>query len=192
MQLPPPEVYLTWPEANYQHPSEVRGPAILVLTFIFVPLLVILVALRTYTRLRLTKNFGYDDIAIVAAVFPTLACASITVYAVKNIGWDRHIWDVPVDDLVISLKLALAVEILFSLACTLTRMSILLLVLRLMSTGKGVLRRIAICSMVFICVEDVIFSIVAINTCRQAFPLYHKAVLSNIIQPSIRVLDPLL
>jgi hypothetical protein len=181
MQLPPLEVYLTWPEANYLHPSEVRGPAILVLTFIFVPLLVILVGLRTYTRLRLTKSFGYDDIAIVAAVFPTLACASITVYAVKNTGWDRHIWDVPIDELVISLKLAIAIEVLFSSACTLTRMSILLLVLRLMATGRGVLRRLAVWSMVFIVVEQVIFSIVVINTCRQEFPLQQGAILSNII-----------
>jgi hypothetical protein len=165
MQLPPIEVYLSWPVANYAHPPEVRGPAILVLTFIFVPLLVILVALRTYTRLRLTKNFGYDDIAIVAAVFPTLACASVTVYAVMHIGWDRHIWDVPADKLVLSLKLVMAIEIIFSSACTLTRISILLLVLRLMATGKGVLRQLAICSMVFICIEEVIFFIVVINTC---------------------------
>ena len=166
MQLPPLEVYLSWPQPNYLHPSEVRGPAIIVLTFIFVPLLLILVGLRTYTRLRLTRNFGYDDIAIVAAVFPTLACASITVYAVKNIGWDRHIWDVPIDELVSSLKIAMAIEILFSFACTLTRMSILLLVLRIMANGRGVLRRLAICSMVLICVEELIFSIVVINTCR--------------------------
>lgn len=148
-----------------------RGPAILVLTFIFVPLLVILVGLRTYTRLRLTKNFGYDDIAIVAAVVPTLACASITVYAVKNIGWDRHIWDVPIDEVVTSLKLAMAIEILFSFACTLTRMSILLLVLRVVATGRGVLRRLAIYSMILICIESMIFCVVVINTCRQAFPL---------------------
>ncbi len=165
MQLPPIEVYLSWPAANYLHPTEVRGPAILVLTFIFVPLLVILVALRAYTRLQLTKNFGYDDVAIVAAVFPTLVCASVTVYAVMHIGWDRHIWDVRIDQLVLSLKLAIAIEIIFSFACTLTRISILLLVLRLMATGKGVLRRLAICSMVFICVEEVVFSVVVINTC---------------------------
>jgi hypothetical protein len=165
MQLPPIEVYSSWPLPNYEHPSEVRGPAILVLTFIFVPLLVILVALRAYTRLRLTNNFDYDDVAIVAAVFPTLACASVTVYAVMHIGWNRHIWDVRTDELVLSLKLAMAIEIIFSFACTLTRLSILLLVLRLMATGKCILRQFAIFSMVLIVVEEVIFSVVVINTC---------------------------
>lgn len=175
MQLPPLEVYLSWPVANYAHPSEVRGPAILVLTFVFVPLLILLVAMRTYTRLRLTKNFGYDDVAIVAAVFPTMACASLTVYAVRHIGWDRHIWDVPIDQLALSLKLAVAIEIIFSFACTLTRLSILLLVLRLMATGRGILRQFAIGYMVLICVEEMIFAVVVINTCTLVIPALQPA-----------------
>jgi hypothetical protein len=166
MQLPSLEEYQSWPQGNYAHP-EVRGPAILVLTFIFVPLLVILVLLRVYTRLRLTKNFGPDDVAIVAAVFPTLACATITVMADLHYGWDRHIWDVSPGQLEISLKLALVIEVLFSLGCTLTRLSILLLVLRIMATGRGALRYLAIGSIAIICTEELIFCVVAINTCRQ-------------------------
>jgi hypothetical protein len=168
MQLPTVDDILSWPPANLQNP-EVRGPAILVLTFIFVPLLVILVLLRVYTRLRLTKNFGADDVAIVAAVFPTLACATIAVIGDLHYGWNRHIWDVPFDKVVMSLKLGMAIELLFSVACSLTRLSILFLVLRIMATGRGVLRQLAIGSMTFICVEEFVFCVVAINTCRQAF-----------------------
>lgn len=168
MQFPPDDVLESWPEPNYENPSEVRGPAILVLTFIFVPLLVILVLLRVYTRLRLTKNFGPDDITIVAAVFPTLACATITVYGVLHCGWGRHVWDVTLYHQSMSLRLSMALEILFSIACTLTRVSMLLLVLRIMATGRGILRSLAIGSMVFLCMEVFIFCIVAIDTCRQA------------------------
>lgn len=166
MQLPPTEVLLTWPVGNYTHPSEVRGPAVLILTLIFVPTLLVLVALRAYTRLRLTKNFGSDDVAIVAAVVPTLGCAIITVIAVLYHGWDRHVWDVPSDQLVLALQLAMGVEILYSFACSLTRLSILFLVCRIMAAGSNALRQFAIAMMVLVCMEEFVFCVVAINTCR--------------------------
>jgi len=166
MQLPPIDVLITWPAGNYLHPSEVRGPAVLILTLCFVPVLLILVILRTYTRLRLTNNFGPDDIAIVASAIPTLGCAVITTLAVLYYGWDRHVWDNPPDQLVLSLKLSMAVEILYSFACSLTRLSILLLVLRVMAAGAGALRRITIFMIALVLVEEFIFCVVALNTCR--------------------------
>ncbi len=165
MQLPPVDVFLSWPRANYEHPSEVRGPAILIITLISVPILVTLVALRVYTRLRLTKNFGPDDFAIVVAVIPTLGCAVLSLIAVKYHGWDRHVWDVPVPQLYVALKFAMAVEVLFSFACSLTRLSILLLIRRIMAAGSEVWKRLTIALVVLICVEECIFCVVAINTC---------------------------
>jgi hypothetical protein len=166
MQLPPVDVVLSWPQGNYSSPSEVRGPAILILTYTMVPLLTFLVCLRTYTRLRLTKNFGPDDIAIVLATIPTLGCAVLTILAVTYHGWNRHVWDVTPDELVIALKYALAVEILFSWACSLTRISILLLIMRIMSASNRIFRKLSTFMIGFVLVEEFIFCVVAINTCR--------------------------
>ncbi len=166
MQLPSIEVFLKWPKANYVNPSEVRGPAIIVLTMIFVPLLCVIVALRIYSRCCVSKNFGKDDVAIVAAVVPTLGCAVITVLAVLQYGWSRHVWDVPYDQLVLGLKLVIAVEILFSFGCTLTKLSMLLLIRRIMAGSQGILQRLAQTVMVIVVLECLIFSIVVINTCR--------------------------
>jgi hypothetical protein len=166
MQLPPVDVLVTWPQGNYTNPSEVRGPAILILTAIFVPLLVILIALRTYTRLRLSKNFGADDIAILVAVFPTMGCAVLTLTAVLNYGWSRHVWDIPPDQLELGLKYVIAVEVLFAVACSLTKLSMLLLILRVLAAGSVILRRLSITVMVIVVLESFIFSIVVINTCR--------------------------
>jgi hypothetical protein len=166
MQLPPVDVIITWPQGNYTNPSEVRGPAIVILTLIFVPLLVILVALRTYTRLRLSKNFGADDIAIVAALFPTMGCAVLALLAVLHYGCNRHVWDVPPDQLELGLKYVIAVEVLFCIACSLTKLSMLLLILRVLAAGSTILRRLSITVMVIVFLESVIFSIVVINTCR--------------------------
>jgi hypothetical protein len=168
MQLPPVEVILSWPQGNYTNPSEVRGPVIFILTYLMVPLLTVLVCLRTYTRLRLTNNFGPDDIAIVLATIPTLGCAVLTILAVTYHGWNRHVWDVPSNELEIALKYALVVEILFSLACSLTRLSILLLIMRVMAAGKSILRQLAIIVMVLVVVEEFVFCTVALNTCRYA------------------------
>lgn len=166
MQLPPVEVILSWPQGNYANPSEVRGPVIFILTYLMVPLLTVLVCLRTYTRLRLTRNFGPDDIAIVLATIPTLGCAVLTILAVTYHGWNRHVWDVPTNELEIALKYALAVEVLFSLACSLTRLSILLLIIRVMAAGRSILRQVAIVIMALVIVEECIFCAVALNTCR--------------------------
>lgn len=138
----------------------------LILTLCFVPTLLILVILRTYTRLRLTKNFGADDIAIVASVIPTLGCAIITMLAALYYGCNRHVWDNPPDQLVLALKLVMAAEILFSFGCSLTRLSILLLVLRVMAAGRGALRYIIIFMITLVSVEQFIFCVVALNTCR--------------------------
>jgi hypothetical protein len=165
MQLPPVDVLITWPQGNYNNPSEVRGPAILILTVIFVPLLVILVALRIYTRLRLSKNFGADDIAILAAVFPTMGCAVLTLTAVLHYGWSRHAWDIPPDQLEVGLKYVIAVEVLFAVACSLTKLSMLLLILRVLAAGSVILRRLSITVMAIVCLESFIFSIVVVNTC---------------------------
>jgi hypothetical protein len=166
MQLPPIEVIATWPQPNYINPSDVRGPTILILTSIFIPLLVILVALRIYTRLRISKSFGADDIAIIAAVFPTVGCAVLALVAVLHYGWSRHVWDVPPDQLVTGLKFVIAVEILFVTGASLTKVSMLLLINRIMASGSGTLRRISMGMMVLVCVDCMIYLIVTVNTCR--------------------------
>lgn len=170
MQLPPTEVFLSWPRANYEHPSEIRGPAILIITVIAVPILLALVALRVYTRLRLTKNFGPDDTAIVAALVPTLGCAVLSLVAVRYHGWDRHVWDVPVPEIYMALKYAMAVEVLFSFACLLTRLSILLFIRRMMAEGSKFWKRLTMALVVLVCVEEGIFCVVTINTCSYVFP----------------------
>lgn len=165
MQLPPLSVIETWPVANYINPTEVRGPTILILTVIFIPLLVILVALRIYARLRLSNNFGADDIAIIAAVFPTVGVAVLALVADLHYGWSRHVWDVPPDQLVTGLKFVIAVEILFVTGASLTKVSMLLLVNRIMASGSAMLRRISTALMVTVVADCVIFLIVCINTC---------------------------
>jgi hypothetical protein len=61
MQLPPAEVLLSWPTPNYVDPPDVRGLELPIITFVLFPIALIMVALRVFTRLFISKSFGVDD-----------------------------------------------------------------------------------------------------------------------------------
>ncbi|EFE38714.1 hypothetical protein TRV_06640 [Trichophyton verrucosum HKI 0517] len=94
MQLPPVSVIASWPKPNYDNPPEVHGPAIIIMTAIFMPLMLAIIGIRIFTRIRILRSFGWDDIFIIAAALPTLGCGIITTTAAITLGWNRHIYDV--------------------------------------------------------------------------------------------------
>jgi hypothetical protein len=105
MQLPPAEVILSWPTPNYVDPKDVRGPTLPIITFVLFPIALLTVALRTFTRLFISKSFGVDDCFLLAAIVPTVACAALSLLALQRLEWNRHIWDVSPDLLTLGLKL---------------------------------------------------------------------------------------
>lgn len=67
MQLPPVAVIESWPPSNYENP-DTTGDANIVISAVFVPLVYAIIAVRCYTRLRISRSFGWDDWLILAAV----------------------------------------------------------------------------------------------------------------------------
>jgi hypothetical protein len=112
MQLPPAAELLKWPIPNYKNPTHVRGPELLIITGIFFPLAVLMVVLRVFTRLRISKAFGVDDIFLLTALVPTGAITVLTCLAMTRWGWNRHIWDVPFDLVTRGLKLTSKIEMI--------------------------------------------------------------------------------
>lgn len=166
MQLPPLSVLASWPAANYDDPQDTRGPAMLVLTVIFMPLSLVVVSLRIYTRLRISHSFGSDDVCIVFAALLTVVCAALILIATQSLGWKRHTWDVPPGQFITGLKYVMALEITFAAGCTLTKLSLLLFIRRLMSPWKGVLRILTWVLVAISAAELVVFIFVVIFTCR--------------------------
>ena len=74
MRLPPPDVVATWPAPNYINP-ETRGPALIIVELIMLPLATICLALRLYVRFKLLNTSHWDDWMMVGAAvrssFPT-------------------------------------------------------------------------------------------------------------------------
>ena len=60
MQLPSLQIIESWPKANYENPTT-GGLYNLVIPIVLFPIVYIMVILRFYTRIRITKNFGLDD-----------------------------------------------------------------------------------------------------------------------------------
>jgi hypothetical protein len=69
MRLPPPDVIAAWPTPNYENPVT-RGPTLIIVNSVFLAVVTAVVGLRAYTRLILTRAFGFDD----AFIFLALVC----------------------------------------------------------------------------------------------------------------------
>jgi hypothetical protein len=60
MQLPPLAIIESWPAPNYVDPVT-RGRANAVMNFVLYPLVCVALGIRVYTRLRISRSFGWDD-----------------------------------------------------------------------------------------------------------------------------------
>ena len=66
MKFPPPEVIASWPEPNYENPRS-QGPAAEITVYILTGIVTIMIAIRMYTRIHITKSFGMDDAFMLVA-----------------------------------------------------------------------------------------------------------------------------
>ena len=67
MKLPPLSVIAEWPTPNYVDP-ESTGAGLLIANCVMLAVTSLVVSIRIYTRLRITKNLGWDDIFILVAM----------------------------------------------------------------------------------------------------------------------------
>ncbi|KAK4979514.1 hypothetical protein LTR28_004249 [Elasticomyces elasticus] len=130
MRVPPLLVILTWPPPNYEDPVT-RGNALIVVNAIFVALVVLAVALRYYARVAIKKWFGSDDVLIGLALLFTLGMTAVVLLANLLYGWDRHVWDIPPSKIQKANVIAFAAKIMFTMAATFTRLSLLSFYFRL-------------------------------------------------------------
>jgi len=63
----PLDVILNWPKPNYVDPMR-RGPALLIVNSLLLPVALVVVGLRLYTRLKICCSAGLDDLFIALAV----------------------------------------------------------------------------------------------------------------------------
>ncbi|KFY16371.1 hypothetical protein V491_05354 [Pseudogymnoascus sp. VKM F-3775] len=132
MRFPPPEVQASWPKPNYVDPER-RGHASVIVQSILVFLATLIVFIRLYARLFMTKaGLGLDDILIFISWIFVMGLTASVIMAIKQYGWDIHIWDLPPADRVMSRKIAWVSMILYITTAQLTKASILIFYLRIL------------------------------------------------------------
>ncbi|KAK4194119.1 hypothetical protein QBC40DRAFT_188922 [Triangularia verruculosa] len=164
MRLPSPEVRATWPPANYENP-ETRGPALLIVQLIMLPIALIVLVLRFYVRIRIMGSIDADDWFMVAAALSGTGVTVSVILASSLYGWNLHIWDLKYENLVHNRKVTMAVQALFISATGCAKTSILLSYLRLAPRGS-LFRKLAYAIIAFVALYNTAFAIVLFAQCQ--------------------------
>jgi rhodopsin domain-containing protein len=127
----------------------------------------IVVGLRTWVRFRLIRNSGLDDWVMLASMIPLIGLAITIPCAMRIWGYDRHIWDMTPALAVTSRKVAIAIEVLYTVTAGLIKISILLFYRRLAegSISKTFQWTIKAC-ILFVTLATIIIAFCSIFVCR--------------------------
>ncbi len=167
---PSAKIITSWPKSNFVNPLT-RGSAVTVVNVIFITLVFIFVALRYYTRLRITKSFGLDDWIIGLSLIPTFALTVVVLVADNNFGWNRHSWDLHAERGPPGYKLCITAQILFFWAATLNKISLLAFYKRLTGPVTPLWYNLCIVGGVIFQVAMVLaYFLVALLACRSVCP----------------------
>ncbi|KAI0171598.1 hypothetical protein BJ166DRAFT_589655 [Pestalotiopsis sp. NC0098] len=164
MRLPPASVLASWPAPNYVDPV-MRGPAGQIVSIMLAVAAPIVLAMRMYTRLRVVRSFGLDDVLILVAFIPSIALTACSVYAEYQLGWDVHIWDLSFDRYSTSSQMSLAAFILFDLGSNFVKLSILAMLYRLVHPTESRLTIIVLSASSFVVVTGILFGFIIIFQC---------------------------
>ncbi|KAK4202334.1 hypothetical protein QBC40DRAFT_196362 [Triangularia verruculosa] len=164
MRLPPPEVRASWPPANHENP-ETRGPALLIVQLIILPIALIVLVLRFYVRISIMGKVEADDWFMVAAALCGAGVTVCVILASSLYGWSIHIWDLRYEDMVANRKVSMAVQALSLFTTSFAKISILLSYLRLAPRGSW-FRKLTHATMAFIALFNSAFIVVLFAQCR--------------------------
>ncbi|KAJ8071814.1 hypothetical protein OCU04_002128 [Sclerotinia nivalis] len=165
MQQPPAWVVASWPTPNYVDP-ETHGYGNVILNIVLYIILCCFMALRIWTRTRLRASFGADDIMILFAMIPTTGFFVLSLLADIKFMWTRHQYDIPNSHVEFGLKMVLLIEIMFASACTLTKLSMLMLVRRMLTSASMFWRRVTMGAICVVGLQGGLFCIVLVFQCR--------------------------
>ncbi|KAI0025002.1 integral membrane protein [Xylariomycetidae sp. FL0641] len=166
MQLPPPEVAAQWPKPNFVDP-ETQGPGGTIISLLLATLVTVILAIRIYSRKWLTNGIGLDDTLICLAYFPSLAFVLTGVIAEAQLQFGRHVWDIEPKFFDAGLKISYVLFLLFDLATSLIKLSMLAMVFRLTKASDVRALNWFVLAMVGITtVNCVVFIFVTVFQCR--------------------------
>jgi hypothetical protein len=141
------------------------------------------ISYKTKSQFRNLNSLLYQSRPYTNALqIPTTAVFIISLLANYLFDWNRHTWDVPIPKLIPGLKMILGAQVVFALATTLTKLSMLALIRRIAvsrtSYGYNLITAAAIA---IVSIQGVIFCVVTIFQCR---PVSDYWKLTDVPQPN--------
>ncbi|TQS35996.1 hypothetical protein Golomagni_03567 [Golovinomyces magnicellulatus] len=163
MQLPTKSQVESWPAPNYSFPVS-RHYENTIITCTMLPITIQVVALRIFSRIRLSRYWGVDDTMMIASLVPTMS------YVIAGLIWDskiswRHIWDYPVPDLESGLRLILSSQILFTASSTLLKISTLLFIRRLLMNSQVLVKSTILVFITALSIQAIVFIALQLFQC---------------------------
>ncbi|KAI1453182.1 hypothetical protein F4805DRAFT_384402 [Annulohypoxylon moriforme] len=152
-------------ESNFTNP-ESRCYELIIPIAVFTALIVILLCLRIYSRLRITRSFGADDWLCIAATILTLSYSALILKLLWRPGGGIlgiHFWDVPLSHYIGYQKGSLADSVLGRITNTTIKVAFLVFYLRLFGSVTHVRYMIwaGMAVVITFCVAFVIIDFVA-------------------------------
>ncbi|KAF3385389.1 hypothetical protein F1880_002741 [Penicillium rolfsii] len=143
--------------SNFIDPPYIGGKFVAV-NCIFLPLAVIALGVRIWTRLFVVRNFRWDDYLMIIALLLSCVLTGVTL-EMLNWGLGKHMWDVPLADFMAQFpKLNLIAAIIYCAATGFTKVSVLVFYLRIFPSRSF---HIAVWTIVFVAAGYSIASILA-------------------------------
>ncbi|KAH8654975.1 hypothetical protein BGZ60DRAFT_532605 [Tricladium varicosporioides] len=146
----PPEVLAQYPamkpplgvKSNFINPPS-QQPALIILNAVFLALMVIVVAIRLYSKARILRTIGWDDYTCAMAALASTA-HSVVMLNNLQLGYGRHLWDVRATTLmnISNVRRLNSTSIIYPIVIFLVKISILLLYFRIFGVNRKV--RIAV------------------------------------------------
>ncbi|OBT60150.1 hypothetical protein VE03_10404 [Pseudogymnoascus sp. 23342-1-I1] len=164
MRFPPLDVVETWPKPNYIDPDR-RGHASLIVQCMLVFLATVIVSIRLYARVAITKaRVGIDDVIIIISLIFAIGLSGSVILAIRQYGWDVHIWDLPPKDTITSRKISWVAMLLYTTTVCLTKASILIFYQRIIVSKFD--KIVTKCTLVFVIVYYAATFLVLFLQCR--------------------------
>ncbi|KAI1645356.1 uncharacterized protein F4817DRAFT_183682 [Daldinia loculata] len=168
MRLPLITVLTSRSTPNHPGP-ETKGHLGMTVGIILASVVTITLTIRLYTRKWLTRGFGLDDIFIILAYFPSTAFTLIGIITEEKLQRNHHNRNGESNLSTDSLQIVFANQILFDLATSLTKLSILILLYRLTTAARD--RNVTIAVLVLIGIIGVNCFVFILVSFLQCIPL---------------------
>lgn len=129
--LPPPDGV----HSQFDHPRSLASSLIAV-NAVFLPLMIIAVGTRLYTRAFIANALGWDDYTCVGAALSSTAHTIMCILALP-VGFGSHLWDIRAITLTPPrVRIMSSLSVIYVLAILFTKISICLLYLRIFAVQK--------------------------------------------------------